>query len=394
MSNPNIDATTVATVWHSMQTICKEMRHIVKRTAQNYLIGQLQDLSVGIWGADGSTIAVPVGLADQHLGTTFAVQELVEMFAGNIHPGDVFLTNDPYHGGHNSHLPDWGYIRPIFYKGELLFFTLCRGHQMDTGGSFPGGYFPNGYDIHAEGLIIPPIKVVDRGKERNDLVNLILNNVRFPDGVRIDLHAMIGSTTMCEKRMIALLDIYGRDVVLACVKEMLDRTERAVREEIRKIPDGVYTGASATDDDGTVLDEPVWARARVIVKGDEMTIDLSESDAQRRGFVNCTIRHLRQRHRRGDSLFRPGVGRLPQSGNDGVDQSHCAARLRGELPIPRDGRRFAGQYRHAGHGSGARGAVKGGAASLCRRLGQASRRLRLRGRPAHRRTLCAHQLRL
>ena len=287
MSNVNIDPTTVATVWHSMQTICKEMRHLVKRTAQNYLIGQLQDLSVGIWGADGSTIAVPVGLPNQFLGTTFAVQDLVKMFAGDINPGDVFLTNDPYHGGHNTHLPDWGYIRPIFYKGELLFFTLCRGHQMDTGGSFPGGYFPNGYDIHAEGLIIPPIKVIDRGRERKDLVNLILNNVRFSDGVRVDLHAMIGSTTMCEKRILALLDMYGRNTVLACIQEMMRRTELAVREEIRKIPDGVYKGAAATDDDGTTLDEPVWVRACITVKGDEMTIDLSESDAQRKGFVNC-----------------------------------------------------------------------------------------------------------
>ncbi len=287
MSNVNIDPTTVATVWHSMQTICKEMRHLVKRTAQNYLIGELQDLSVGIWGADGSTIAVPVGLPNQFLGTTFAVQDLVKMFAGDINPGDVFLTNDPYHGGHNTHLPDWGYIRPIFYKGELLFFTLCRGHQMDTGGSFPGGYFPNGYDIHAEGLVIPPIKVIDRGRERKDLVNLILNNVRFSDGVRVDLHAMIGSTTMCEKRILALLDMYGRNTVLACIQEMMRRTELAVREEIRLIPDGVYKGAAATDDDGTTLDEPVWVRACITVKGDEMTIDLSESDAQRKGFVNC-----------------------------------------------------------------------------------------------------------
>ena len=286
MKIPNIDPTTVATIWHSMQTICKEMRHMVKRTAQNYLIGQLQDMSVGIWGADGTTIAVPVGLPVQFLGTTFAVKDLVKLFPDDINPGDVFLTNDPYHGGHNCHLPDWGYIRPIFYKGELLFFTLCRGHQMDTGGSFPGGYFPNGYDIHAEGLIIPPIKVIDRGRERKDLVNLILNNVRFSDGVRVDLHAMIGATTMCERRVLALLDMYGKHTVLASVQEMIRRTEIAVRKEIRKIPDGVYTGASATDDDGTVLDEPVWVRARITVKGDEMTIDLSESDAQRKGFIN------------------------------------------------------------------------------------------------------------
>jgi N-methylhydantoinase B len=286
MSNSKIDPTTVATIWHSMQTICKEMRHIVKRTAQNYLIGQLQDLSVGIWRADGATIAVPAGLPVQFLGTTFAVQDLVKTFAKNIHPGDVFLTNDPYHGGHNCHLPDWGYIRPIFYKGELMFFSLCRGHQMDTGGSFPGGYFPNGYDIHAEGICIPPIKVVKQGRERTDVIDLILNNVRWPDGVKIDLYAMIGATTRCEKRLIALLDTYGKKTVKAAVQEMLARTERAVRDEIRKIPDGIYEGAAATDDDGTVLDEPVWVRVKITVKGDRMTLDFSESDAQRKGFVN------------------------------------------------------------------------------------------------------------
>src|SRR3974377_167897 len=246
----NIDPTTVATVWHSMQTICKEMRHLVKRTAQNYLIGQLQDLSVGIWAADGSAVAIPVGLPNQFLGTSFAVQALVKMFGDDIHPGDVFLTNDPYHGGHNTHLPALGYIRPLFYSRGFIFFPLCRGHQTDTGGAFPGGYFPNGYDIHAEGLCIPPIKVWERGQERKDIVNLYLNNVSVSDGVRIDLHAMIGATAMCEKRIVALLDMYGRDTVLACVQEMIRRTELAVREEIRKIPAGVDAGEAATDDDG------------------------------------------------------------------------------------------------------------------------------------------------
>ncbi|MBI4967799.1 MAG: hydantoinase B/oxoprolinase family protein [Rhodospirillales bacterium] len=229
---------------------------------------------------------MPVGLPVQFLGTTFAVQDLVAKFKGNIHPGDVFLTNDPYHGGHNCHLPDWGFFRPIFYKGELLFFTLCRGHQQDTGGSFPGGYFPNGYDIHAEGICIPPTKVWDRGRERTDVIELILNNVRFPDGVRIDLNAMIGSTTMCEKRLIALLDAFGKDTVMACVTEMLNRTEKAVRAEIRKIPDGVYTGQSATDDDGTVLDEQVWVKVKITVKGEKMILDFTGSDAQRKGFIN------------------------------------------------------------------------------------------------------------
>src|SRR3974377_817793 len=101
----NIDPTTVATVWHSMQTICKEMRHLVKRTAQNYLRAQSQARSVGIWPPDGSAFAIPVGLPNQFLGTSFAVQELVKMFGDDIHPGDVFLTNDPYHAAHTPPLP-------------------------------------------------------------------------------------------------------------------------------------------------------------------------------------------------------------------------------------------------------------------------------------------------
>lgn len=286
MTDGKLHPTTVATVWHSMQTIAREMRYIIDRTAQNYLISQLHDVSVGIWGATGSTIAVPVGLPVQFLGTQFAVQALVEKFGDNINPGDVFLANDPYHGGHNCHLPDWGFFRPIFYEGELLFFTLVRAHQQDTGGSFPGGYFPNAYDIHAEGLCIPPIKVYDAGRERTDVLELIWNNVRFPAGVRIDNAAMIAATKMSETRIVALLDKYGKQTVLQCVEEMIDRTERAVRAEIKTIPDGVYHGESFTDDDGTVLDELVGVRVKVTVEGDELTLDFSDSDKQRKGFIN------------------------------------------------------------------------------------------------------------
>ena len=286
MTDEKIHPTTVATVWHSMQTIAREMRYIIDRTAQNYLISQCHDVSVGIWDAKGSTIAVPVGLPVQFLGTHFAVVDLVKKFGDNIAPGDVFLANDPYHGGHSCHLPDWGFFRPIFYEGELLFFTLARAHQQDTGGSFPGGYFPNGFDIHAEGLIIPPIKIYDAGRERTDVLELIWNNVRYPAGVRIDNAAMIAATKMSEQRIVALLEKYGKQTVMKCVEEMIDRTERAVRAEIKEIPDGVYNGESYTDDDGTELDVPVAVRVKVTVEGDEMTLDFSESDKQRKGFIN------------------------------------------------------------------------------------------------------------
>ena len=286
MTKKSVDPITVSTIWHSMQTSCMEMRHTMIRTAQNYLMGQLHDLSVGIWDAAGRTVAVPVGLPVQFLGTGFAVRAILEKFKDDLHPGDVILTNDPYHGGHNCHLPDWGFFRPIFYQGKLLFFTLARAHQEDTGGSFPGGYFPNGYDIHAEGMCIPPVKVFDKGVENKIAFEIIWNNVRFPEGVRLDNYSMIAATTQCEQRMTALLDKYGAETVLACVEEMMERTERAVRAEIEKMPDGTYYGEAATDDDGTDLDVPVWIRCDLTIRGGKMIVDLSKSDAQRKGFVN------------------------------------------------------------------------------------------------------------
>ena len=281
-----IDPITLSTVWYGFQSLCREMRGMVTRTAQSYLIATLKDLSVGVWLADGSTVAVPVGLAGQFLGTHLAIASIREKFKDDLHPGDVILTNDAYHGGHTSHLPDWGFIRPIFHEGELLFFTLVRGHQMDTGGSFPGGYFANAYDIIAEGLCIPPLKVIKRGVDDSDLWALIFNNVRWPVETRIDCNSMIATTKFAEKRIGELLRRYGKDTVLGAIRQMMDRTERAVRAEIASIPDGTYTGESSTDDDGTILDEPVTVRVDVTIKSDEITLDFSRSYAQRPGFVN------------------------------------------------------------------------------------------------------------
>jgi len=273
-------------VWHAFQTLVREMRHMVTRTSQSYLMSQLKDVSVGLWLADGSTVAMPQGLLCQFMGTKFAIQAVKEQFGDDLHPGDVILTNDPYKGM-TVHLPDWGFIRPIFFEGELLFFTLVRGHQMDTGGSFPGGYFPNSYDIHAEGLCIPPTKVFEKDKERTDVLKLIWNNVRWPEAVRVDNYAMVATSRFAENRVHQVLRRYGKDTVMACIREMLDRSERAVRSEIAAIPDGTYSGEAATDDDGTILDQPVWVRVDITVKGDNLTVDFSRSDAQRKGFVNC-----------------------------------------------------------------------------------------------------------
>lgn len=297
-----VDPITLSTVWHAFQSVGREMRHVIDRTAQNYLIAQLHDMAAGIWDVKGRTIAVPEGPTSMFLSQGFTVKYIMEKMGDTLRPGDVILSNDPYKG-YCNHLPDWGFFRPIFYRDELLFIVLTRGHQLDTGGAFPGGYFPNGYDIHAEGIMIPPIKIVDAGVERTDVLELIWNNVRWPEGVKIDNYALMAALKVAENRIVSLLDKYGRDTIVDSVEEMLERTERSVRAQILAIPDGVYSGESATDDDGTTLDENVWVRLDAIVKGDQLTLDFSRSDGLRKGFVNCTYSSTYSRAVAGSFLF-------------------------------------------------------------------------------------------
>ncbi|MBI2351520.1 MAG: hydantoinase B/oxoprolinase family protein, partial [Deltaproteobacteria bacterium] len=115
MAAGQVDPMTLSTVWHSFQTICREMRHVIDRTSQNYLIAQLHDVSVGIWDGTGRTVAIPIGLSVQYLGGKLSVEYVLNKFKGNLKPGDEILVNDPYHG-YCCHLPDWGFYRPIFYR--------------------------------------------------------------------------------------------------------------------------------------------------------------------------------------------------------------------------------------------------------------------------------------
>ena len=298
----DIDPITLSTVWHGFQSIGREMRHVIDRTAQNYLIAQLHDMAAGIWDAQGRTIAVPEGPTSMFLSQGFTVKYIMERMGRDLRPGDVILCNDPYKG-YCNHLPDWGFFRPVFYKDELLFVVLTRGHQLDTGGAFPGGYFPNGYDIHAEGIMIPPIKIYDAGVERTDVLELIWNNVRWPEGVKIDNYALMAALQVAENRIVALLDKYGRETVMECVEEMLDRMETSVRSQLRDVPDGTFSGESSTDDDGTVLDEIVTVRCDATVRGDELVLDFSRSDGLRKGFVNCTYSSTYSRAVAGSFLY-------------------------------------------------------------------------------------------
>jgi N-methylhydantoinase B len=278
-----VDPITVSTTWHYIQRVCREMRETAERTATNVLVVTLHDMAYGIWDADGRVIAIPEGFPPRLISSTFPVRRVKEKYSGTMQPGDVYLTNSPVDGA--VHLPDWVFVRPIFYKSELVFFTCMGTHVADNGGSRAGTHFL-AFDSIAEGLNIPLIKVVENGQYREDVLELILANNRLPDMMRREMASLMGSTAVAEQRMIELLEKYGKETVLASIEEMISRTEKAVRAEIAKWPEGTYSAEVKTDDDGATMGVPLVVKCTLTIQRGELTFDFSGSDDQVKGMCN------------------------------------------------------------------------------------------------------------
>jgi N-methylhydantoinase B len=143
-----------------------------------------------------------------HLGSLIPAMKVVaKFFEGDIHEGDLILHNDPAFGG--SHAIDTCMYKPVFYKGELVYWTVCKGHLTDIGGPVPAGYNPNAKEIYAECLRIPPVKIWDRGKPRKDVLNMILTNMRARRDQEGDFNALIGACQVGERNLHAMLEKYG-----------------------------------------------------------------------------------------------------------------------------------------------------------------------------------------
>jgi N-methylhydantoinase B len=215
----------------------------------------------------------------------FSVLAALETFGDDLHPGDIIVLNDPYHGG--SHLPDWTMMTPIFFKGRLVLFPVTRAHQGDTGGAVPGGYHPGATDIWQEGLRLPPIKIFERGRPRDDIIRMLQINNREPTFLG-DLKAMMGSVRVGERRLLEMLEKYGEQTVQECIDYMIDYTERRFRGEIAEWPDGKYHGEAFLEHDCQGVKD-ITVRVTATVSDDSLRLDFTGSDPQTPGFINSSL---------------------------------------------------------------------------------------------------------
>jgi N-methylhydantoinase B len=212
-----------------------------------------------------------------------SVETLLQFFKYNLNEGDLVLATDPYFGG--SHIPDWTLMKPVFYQNKPVFFPAVRAHMVEVGGPVAGGYNSFACDVWQEGFRLAPMKICEKGEMRRDVLRMLSANNRMPDVMEGDLNAMIGACKVGEDRILRLVEKYGLATVLDAVQYMLDYSERRVRAEIARWPDGDYHGRSVLDQDFAGTND-VNVDVTITVKGDRCLVDFGGSHPQTRGFVN------------------------------------------------------------------------------------------------------------
>ena len=278
-----IDPITLEVMRHALAAVGEEMNANLIRTAYSPNIKERRDCSCAIFDGSGQMVAqaesIPV-----HLGAMPASVEAAIAYADNLGPGDIVVVNDPYAGG--AHLPDITFVAPVFYEDELIGYVANRAHHADVGGKEPGSLAGDAREIYQEGLRIPPVRLWKRGELDRDLADLLLLNVRTPDERWGDLRAQRAACRTGIDRLHALVARYGRQRLCDGMDAILEYSERRMRSEIERLPDGSATFEDVLDDDG-VTDVPVRIRATVEIRNDRIVIDFAGSSPQVAGPLNA-----------------------------------------------------------------------------------------------------------
>jgi N-methylhydantoinase B len=281
-----IDPITLAVLQGAFEQIAEEMDTVLAASAVSPVIADAWDRASGIFHPEtGEVIAQgSTGLPIFIVVMQHTVQEVLKSHPPEtMHPGDVFIVNDPYRGG--THTMDVKFVKPFFRDGRLLALLANTGHWPDVGGMTPGGFTPASTDVYQEGLRFPPVRIYEAGRLNEVLVEVMTANMRVAEDRRGDMAAQLNALDLGCRRYDELLDRYDEDLVFAVIAELKRRSEQLMREHIAAIPDGTYRFQDRMDNDG-VDHEPLLIDLTMTVAGSDITFDLSGSSPACRGPFN------------------------------------------------------------------------------------------------------------
>jgi N-methylhydantoinase B len=274
-----VDPITLRVLGGAFDAIAQEMAGVLFRMSYSSIIRESEDLGAGIFDADGRELCESES-TPMHIGSLpwYIRGFLQRIDKKELKEGDVIIHNHPYLGA--SHTPDIAVAVPIIWKGELIGFTAVTAHVLDVGGSYPG-INADSFDMYAESKIYNGLKWYNEGVLNEDLDKMVFDNVRTETMNRGDMHAMMAACILGRDRFYRLLEKYGADVCMSSAYDWMDYSEKRLRAEIAKLPDGEYVAPTAwLDDDGRNRDVRLRVETKIIVQGDHITIDLTGSNAE------------------------------------------------------------------------------------------------------------------
>lgn len=278
------DPVLLEVVRHELAAATEEITIAVCRTARSPMI-RVGDFGAAICDANGHVVGAGY-LAPFALGSFMeTMASVVARHGQSLRLGDVILTNDPYSG--SGHLPDVAVVAPIFWHGQLVAYSIIYTHHTDIGGRFPGGFSSQATTIYEEGVRLPLVKLYSAGKRNDELVDLVLANVRRPEDWLGDLDAKLSGCWRGDREVRAVLDRYGLEAFLDCCRHLNDYSELLTREAIEEMPDGIYTQESTFADDGFGnSDRPQQIRVTITVRGSNLEVDYTGTSAQAPSGIN------------------------------------------------------------------------------------------------------------
>lgn len=282
-----LDPVTLAVVQNGLQQVCNEMDLTFVRAAFSPVIAEGLDRSDGIYGRDtGELIAQGELGLPVFVGTMqFSTQAVIER-ARSVAEGDIFILNDPYLGG--THLMDVKFVKPFFYRGRHFAWLANTGHWPDTGGMVPGGFSAHATEVEQEGLRLPPVKLFKAGELDQEILSIVLSNIRVADQRIGDIKAQAAALAIGERRLTVLLDRYGENLISDAIRELKLRATQQMRAKIRTLPDGCYEAETIVDSDG-VVNQPLFIRLRIDKRDDTLVFDFSKSSPPCRGPMNSVL---------------------------------------------------------------------------------------------------------
>jgi len=282
-----LDIVTLEVIRHGLPAIANEMSYVLQRTSHNMMIYEVRDYCCGLLDTKGRLLAQNVGGVSHFVANLGdVIRDGVERYGeGGFDPGDVLITNHQRVAG--QHLNNILIYTPCFEGGRLFGFAATRAHWTDVGGLSTGFGGANALDPWMEGLQLDQIKLYEAGKRDEKVWRLVRDNIRFPDASMGDLRSQIAANRLAERRLQEMLLRYGRVTVEQAIERIFDQTEASCRAVVAQLPDGIYDAESLFAGSPLDANQPVEIRVRVIIRGSDMTIDLTRCSSQRRAPINA-----------------------------------------------------------------------------------------------------------